>query len=585
MPRTSTTAPTRRIECDLLIAGSGAGGLSTAVTAAHQGLYVVVLERAAVCGGATSWSGGWLWAPGNPLAKKAGVDEDPEEFRTYLRAALRDDYDADRVDAFLEASPQMVRFFHTKTFLKFVPGAKICDIYGNLPGAGTGHRSVAPAPVNGRRFSRRLRKIMRKQLYETSFLGMGIMAGNDLQGFLSASQGELRGLWHATWRVALHVLDLVTTGHGLHFVNGTALIGRLLKSADDRGVDIRVNSTVTRLVTAEDGTVTGAIAQTPHGELEIRARRGVVLATGGFPRDVERRKRLFPRTPSGREHWTLAPETADGSGITLAESVGGRLRTDLASPGAWCPVSLMPYWNGKVGTFPHIPDRAKPGSISVLRTGRRFVNEANGYHDYVAAMLTSAPEDGPVEAWMIGDADFVRHYPLGMAKPWPVPTWPYVRSGYLKRGATLEALAAVCGIDAAALRETVTRFNENARRGEDPDFHRGETAFNRYGGDARVGPNPSLAPIEKGPFYAVRILPGSFGTFAGLAVDIDSRVLAADGAPIPGLYAVGTDQSNVMGGHYPAGGVNIGPAMTFGYRAALHAARVADSSRQERSSQ
>jgi succinate dehydrogenase/fumarate reductase flavoprotein subunit len=230
-------------------------------------------------------------------------------------------------------------------------------------------------------------------------------------------------------------------------------------------------------------------------------------------------------------------------------------------------VSLVPYRSGRTGVFPHIMDRAKPGSIGVLSTGRRFVNEADGYHDYVSAMITAAPAGEPVQAWQIADSRFVRRYPLGMAKPRPVPLFPYLRSGYLERARTLEELARTCGIDPQGLIETVAGFNRDARRGEDPDFGRGATPFNRYGGDPTVGPNPTLAPIEKGPFYAVRIVPGSFGTFAGLATDARARVLGRDDAPVPGLYAVGNDQASVMGGHYPAGGINIGPAMAFGYLA------------------
>jgi succinate dehydrogenase/fumarate reductase flavoprotein subunit len=555
---------------DVVVVGAGAGGLATAVTAAHQGLSVLVLERAEVCGGATAWSGGWMWAPGNPLAHADGVVEDVEEFRTYLRAALGDDYDAARTDAFLDAAPEMVRFFHDHTALKFVPGAAICDVYGDLPGAGTGHRSVAPAPVDGRALGSEVLALLRRQLYETSFLGMGVMAGPDLQAFLSASRGNPRGLLHATRRVTRHVFDLVTRRRGMQLVNGTALIGRLLRAALDAGVNVQVRTPVTALIQDDDGRVTGVVA----GGKRITATRGVVLAAGGFPQDVARRKALFPRTPTGAEHWSLAPETADGAGTTLGESVGGRLRTDVASPAAWCPVSLVPYRSGRRGVFPHIMDRAKPGSIGVLSTGRRFVNEANGYYDYVAAMIAAAPEGEPVHAWQIADARFVRRYPLGMAKPRPVPLWPYLRSGYLKRGRTLEELAEVCGIDAAALADTVATFNTGARRGVDLQFGRGSTPFNRYGGDPTVGPNPTLAPLEKGPFYAVRVVPGSFGTFAGLATDARARVLDAAEAPIPGLYAVGNDQAGVMGGHYPAGGINIGPAMAFGYVAGRDLAAV-----------
>jgi succinate dehydrogenase/fumarate reductase flavoprotein subunit len=555
----------KTVDCDVLVVGSGAGGLAAAVTAAYHGLKVIVVEKAPVCGGATSWSGGWAWTPGNPLAKADGVNEDKEEFRTYLKHRTGEHYQPEKVDAFLEAVPHMVGFFHSKTALQFVPGAKIRDIYGKTPGAGTGHRSVGPKPINARRFKPELLAKMRRQLYETSFLGMGIMAGPDLQKILSASQGDPKGWFHAGWRVAFHLFDLVTRQRGMQLVNGTALTGRLMQSADDLGVDLRVSTPARRLLTDDSGKVTGAVVHSPEGELTINAARGVVLAAGGFPNDVERRRELFPKTPTGREHWTLAPKETDGDGINLGQSVGARFMTDLASAAAWCPVSLVPYRSGRVGTFPHIMDRAKPGSIGVLANGRRFVNEANGYYDYVDAMIKAVPEGEPVQSWQVADHTYVRKYPLGMAKPFPVPLFPYLRSGYLQKGSTLEELAAKCGIDPAGLKETVTRFNENARQGVDPEFGRGETEFNRYGGDPKIGPNPSLAPIEKGPFYAVKVVPGSFGTFAGLAADGRARVLDEAGEPIPGLYVAGNDHASIMGGHYPAGGINLGPALTFGY--------------------
>ncbi|GAA3756622.1 FAD-dependent oxidoreductase [Microbacterium kribbense] len=549
---------------DVIIVGAGAGGLAAAVTAAHGGASVLVLEAADVCGGATAWSGGWLWAPRSMLAKAEGVDESIDDVKAYLQAALGSDYNPVRVDAFLRAAPEMIQFFQTQTAMKFVPGSHINDIYGDLPHAGTGNRSAGAKPINARRLSRPVRALLRGQLYETSFLGMGIMAGADLGAFLAAARGDLRGIWHCTWRVGLHLFDLLVHRRSMQLVNGGALIGRLLQSAEDAGVDIRVSSPATELLTGEQGQVTGVVARTPDGSRTFTARAGVVLAAGGFPNDVARRAERFPRTPTGTEHWTLAPATADGAGITLGESVGGVLSQGAAA-GAWCPVSLVPYRTGRVGVFPHIMDRAKPGSVGVVSTGRRFVNEANGYYDYVAAMFEAAPDNESVQAWQIGDSRFVRRFPLGMAKPRPVPLFPYRKSGYLIRARTLGELARKCGIDEAGLIESIRRFNADARRGVDTEFSRGSTPFNRYGGDPGTAPNPSLAPIEKGPFYAVRVLPGSFGTFAGLATDDRARVLNADGAPIPRLYAVGADQANVMGGHYPAGGVNIGPALTFGF--------------------
>jgi len=571
-----TTAPAKTLDCDVLVIGSGAGGLSAAVTAAYHGLKVIVVEKAPVCGGATSWSGGWAWTPANPLAKAAGVSEDREAIRTYLRHRLGPDYQTEKVEAFLEAVPHMVGFFENKTSLQFTPGENIKDIYGQTPGAGTGHRSVGPKPINARSIKPEVRAKMRHQLYETSFLGMGIMAGPDLTKFLSASQGRIIGLFHAARRFTPHVWDLLVHRRNMQLVNGTALTGRLMKSADDLGVHIRVSTPVTRLLTDGTGRVSGALVDSPEGTLAIKAARGVVLATGGFPHDIQRRKELFPKTPTGREHWTLAPAEANGDGISLGQSVGARFKTNVKSAAAWCPVSLVPYRNGRTGTFPHIMDRAKPGSIGVRANGKRFVNEANGYYDYITALIDATPEGEAVQSWQIADTRFVRKYPLGMAKPLPVPLFPYLRSGYLKKGRTIEELATKSGIDPVALRHTVERFNEHARQGVDPDYGRGDTEFNRCGGDPNVGPNPSLAPLEKGPYYAVKVVPGSFGTFAGLDADGRARVLNNDGEAIPGLYVAGNDHASVMGGHYPAGGINLGPALTFGYIAGRDLAGATD---------
>ena len=563
------------VDTDVLVAGSGAGGLAAAVTAAYHGLEVMVAEKAPVCGGATSWSGGWAWTPGTALARAEGVDEDREQFRSYLRAVLGQRYTeaaGEKIDAFLEAVPHMVGFFHTKTSLQFVTGARIHDIYGDLPGAGTGNRSVGPAPVNAREFSPALLKKMRRQFYTTSFFGMGIMAGQDLSTFLKASQFKLEGWVHSVRRVVPHLVDLATRGRSMHLVNGTALTGRLMKSADDLGVRIHVNTPVQCLVRSAEGRITGAIIGGPDGGRYVRAQRGVVLATGGFPNDVGRRRELFPKTPTGNEHWTLAPDGTTGDGLEMALGAGGVFDTDMASPAAWCPVSLVAYPGNRHGVFPHIMDRAKPGSIGVRRDGKRFVNEANGYYDYVSGLLEATGEGEAVESWQIADSTAIRRYSLGFAKPIPMPLTPYLKTGYLVRGDTIADLARACGIDPEGLERTVREFNENARRGEDPEFARGATAFNRYGGDPEVGPNPSLAPLEKGPFYAVHVRPGSFGTFAGIAADTHARVVDGEGEPIEGLYTAGNDHASIMRGHYPAGGINLGPALTFGYVAGRHLA-------------
>lgn len=563
-----------QMDCDLLVIGSGASGLAASVTAAWHGLKVIVVEKDAVFGGATAWSGGWMWVPGNPLAKRAGIDEDPQQPRRYLRNELGRRYDPERVDAFLDNCPHMVSFFETNTSLQFVDGNGIPDVHGQVDGAATQGHQVIAAPYDGRQVGpliKRLRKTMR----ETSFMGMPIMAGKDLMAFLSMTR-SLKSFLHVTRRVTRHLIDLALYGRAMQLVNGVALVARLAKSAEDLGVTLMASAPAKRLV-FEGRAVSGAVVSTAGGEVTIRAKRGVVLAAGGFPNDVARRKALFPRTPTGQEHLTLPPESCSGDGVSLGESAGGCLVTDVASAAAWAPVSKVQHADGSIGHFPHIIDRGKPGIIGVLSNGKRFVNEADGYYDYTAAMVAAAPEGEEVASWLICDRRFLRRYGLGYARPFPVPVGPLVRSGYLQRAPTIEALAKNCGIAADALAATVKAFNDHARRGEDPEFGRGTTPYNRKAGDPlHKGLNPCVAPIEHGPFYAVKVFPGSFGTFAGLNTNGSAQVLDHAGKSIAGLYAVGTDMASVMGGFYPSGGINLGPAMTFGYIAGCHAAMAMD---------
>ena len=563
-------APVPERELDLVVVGSGAAGLTAAVTAAAHGLAVLVVEKDAVCGGATAWSGGWIWVPCNRLARADGVVEDRALPRRYLEHELGREFDATRVDALLEHGPAMIDFLETRTALQFVSGTAIADIHGGTPGAGTGGRSLAPRPFDARRMKRSLLAITRAQKAETALFGMGIMAGPDLQRFLHATR-SLRAFAHVAARLARHAVDLVVHGRGLQFVNGPALVARLIVSADALGVGIRVSTPAVALH-REGGAVRGVIVQSGGRRDTIRARRGVVLAAGGFAHDARLRSELVARVPGGGVAWALPPPAVDGDGIRLGQAAGGRLFADVASPIAWCPVSVVRYRDGSTGLHPHIVDRGKPGIIGVLANGRRFCNEADGYHDYVTAMLAAIAPGAEVASWLVCDHAFQRRYPFGLSKPFPFPVRPYVASGYLERAPTLAALAHACGIDVDGFVATVDAYNRGARRGEDPAFGRGSTRFNRGSGDADHGPNPCVAPIERPPFYAIKVLPGSFGTFAGLATDASARVLDGTGAPLDGLYAVGGDQANVMGGHYPAGGINLGPAMTFGYVAARHAA-------------
>ncbi|MQU65897.1 FAD-dependent oxidoreductase [Pseudomonas sp. FSL R10-1350] len=559
------------IDCDVLIVGSGAAGLSAAVTAAWHGQKVIVVEKDAVFGGATAWSGGWAWVPCNPLAKRAGIIEDVELPRTYLKHELGERYNPAMIDAFLEAGPRMVAFFERHTRLQFADGNAIADIHGDTPGAGTGGRSVIAAPYNGREVGKLLKRL-RKTMRETSFMGMPIMAGPDLAAFLNLTR-SLPAAWHVTKRFGRHLIDLALHGRALQLVNGVALVARLAKSAEDLGVLLWESAPVTSLTQDEAG-VTGAVVKTARGDIRIRARKAVVLAAGGFANDIERRKALFPRTPTGHEHLALPPLGVNGDGLTLGESAGGQINSDLHSTVAWAPVSRVTHSDGSIGHFPHIIERAKPGIIGVLSNGQRFVNEANGYYDYVTAMVEQAPAGEPVASWLICTHDFQRRYGLGISRPFPIPVGPFIQSGYLKSAYTLEGLARVCGIDAKGLQTTVDDYNRHAQTGQDPQFGRGSTPYNRKQGDPLHQPNPCVAPISKGPFYAVKVEPGCFGTFAGLKTNEHAQVLNADGQAIKGLYAAGTDMASIMGGYYPAGGINLGPALTFGYIAGRHMAGV-----------
>ncbi|MDE2200753.1 MAG: FAD-dependent oxidoreductase [Rhodospirillales bacterium] len=559
------------MECDLLVVGSGAGGLAAAVTAAHLGLDVIVAEKAAQFGGTTAWSGGWMWVPRNPLAQEVGIIEDEEAPRTYLRHILGARYEPARVDRLLAMGPRMVRFFRTHTALDFIDGNAIPDFHAEAPGGATGGRSLCAAPFDGRALGARIRDL-RPPLRETAPFGMGIASGEDLRRFMTMTR-SFASFRHVVGRVLRHARDLLLHGRGMHLVNGNALVARLLKSADDEQVRLLAASPVARLV-VRDGVVTGAVLRRGGQDVAVHARRGVVLAAGGFPHDVARIARSFAHAPTGREHFSAAPKTNAGDGLRLGEQAGGVVRTDLAAAGAWAPVSLAPRRGAEPGHFPHLIERAKPGLIAVRRNGARFANEADSYHDVMAALFAATPPGEPAEAWLIADHAFIRRYGLGAARPAPVPLWPFLRSGYVRRARSLAGLATLCGIDPAGLAASIAAYNPPAREGHDPAFHRGESAYNRIQGDRDHAPNPCVAPIETAPFYAVQIRPGSLGTFAGLSTDADARVINDEAQPIAGLYAVGNDMSSVMGGTYPAGGITLGPAMTFGYVAAHHAAGV-----------
>lgn len=562
----------RTVETDVLVVGSGAGGLAAAVTAAHRGLKVIVAEKAAVYGGTTARSGGWMWVPCNPLAKEAGIEDARADARRYLEHEAGNHFNADTVDAFLDNAPKMVDFFRHNTALQFDLGAQFSDYHPEVPGARPGGRSIVASAFDARALGAEVKRL-RQPLDELTFVGMMIGSQRELLHFFNVTR-SVKSAGYVGFLLARYIRDRLTHGRAMRLTNGNALIGRLAKSAFDKGVAIWTSAPVVEML-KEGARVTGALIDTPEGEVRVIARKGVVLAAGGFPQDVARRKALFPHAPTGEEHWSPAPAENTGDGVRLGEAVGGAAVQGYPNAAAWCPVSLVPRRDGTFGTFPHFIDRGKPGVIAVLRNGKRFTNEANSYHDYVQAMVAATPKGEKPESWLIADHPTLRRYGLGFVKPFPVPLAGVLNNGYLKRGNTLRELAAAIGVDGAALEATVARVNETAAGGSDPDFGKGGNAYNRYLGDATVTPNPCIGKVEVGPFYAVKLVPGDLGTFAGLQIDGNGQVLDEKRAPIAGLYAAGNDTASIMGGNYPGGGITLGPALTFGYIVGNHMADAA----------
>ncbi|MGC1328833.1 FAD-dependent oxidoreductase [Pseudomonas sp.] len=538
-------------DCDVLVIGSGASGLAAAVTAAHHGLKVIVAEKHHQLGGTSAWSGGWLWVPGNPLAVADGQVETPGAVENYLRHELLTPVLDERLQTYLQQAPQMVDFFQQHTQVQFYSGSHMPDMHAS-PGAATGGRSLCAQPFDGRQLGNWLNKL-RPPLDLISLGGMGIAGGADLAHFFNATRSP-RSAFYVAGRLLRHWRDRLLQGRGLHLVNGNALVARLLRSALDLNVELRVGTPALALL-REGQRVVGAKLSTGA----LRARCGVVLAAGGFAHDPARMAALSHHD----NYLSAAPAENTGDGLRLGEQMGAVMPA-LAHCAAWAPVSKV-----QGSAFPHLMDRAKPGFIAVRDDGKRFTNEADSYHDFMQALFAAAAGDRQPHCWLICDHKAQRRYGLGAARPFPLPTWRLRRQGYLMKGRTLSELAERCGINANQLKRTVDHFNAGARHGRDDEFQRGESAYNRAQGEALHNPNPSLGELRKGPFYAVKLEPGSLGTFSGLATDCHARVLDANAEVIEGLHAVGNDMSSIMGGHYPSGGITLGPALTFGYLAGL----------------
>lgn len=560
-------------DCDVLVVGTGAAGLTAAVTAGKAGLNVLVVEKEPVFGGTTATSGGVMWIPGTSHSKQLsaalGICDTFEKARAYLADESGNYVDMPRIEAFLTYGPEVVDFLERETEAKFA-AVRYPDYHSENPNSSIA-RSIKPIEYQASKLAGRYRTL-KPQLPQTLFLGMGFgsLNGPQMKQFMRAGT-SVSAFLYTVGTLTKHAFDVLKYGHAKTIYNGRAFVARLAKTAFDMGIQLWLSSPVRELI-VEDGRVCGAVVETASGRTRITVRSGIILACGGFPADTARRRAAYPRAAEGTRHRSPTPSGNTGDGIRLGEMAGGVFNSAVNNAAAWMPVSVMPGVSGAAGVWPHLIDRYKPGFMAVLKNGRRFTNEGESYHDFVQHLVQACESENAAECYLIGDLNAVNRYGIGFAKPFPVPRGRHIRSGYLLRGNSLAELAAKAGIESSALERTVGDFNAHSKDGRDPEFGRGSRAYDIAMGDEEHKPNPCLGPIEKPPFFAVKIVPGEIGTFAGLKTDRFARVLAADGAPIHGLYAVGNDAANVFAGAYPGAGGTIGPGVTFGYVAGRHVA-------------
>lgn len=557
-------------DCDLLIAGSGAAGLTAAITAHALGLRPMIIEKSGWIGGTTALSEGMIWVPLSRQAAAAGIADAAEKAVAYIGAAAGEYFDRPRATAYVHQAHSMLDFLETNSHVQFELVSGSMDYEPGLPGSLGGGRALRPGLFDARQLGPDIARL-RTPLATTMIFGGMAIASADLSHFFAL---------RTSWAARLHVLGLVGRyaldrmagwPRGTRLGNGNGLIGSMMLTLRERGVPIITGARLASL-NREAGRVTGAQVEQDGKQRVIRARAGVLLATGGFSADPALRAKYYAHVRAGKNHVLVAPESNTGDGLRAATDAGGTIGANLSNVAAWSPVSLVPQGDGTLVPFPHYLDRGKPGVIAVCLLGTRFVNEALCYHDFVQAMVRVSSDNDRVEAFLIADRRALRRYGLGVVPPSPGRITSYLRNGYLLCSDTLAGLGEQLGLPPGSLSDTVRRFNADAASGTDSEFGKGADPYQRASGDPGHWPNPCVAPLLCAPFYGVRVYPGDIATFVGLRTDDCARVTDANGDPIAGLYAAGNDMMSVMGGSYPAAGITVGSAMTFGYVAAKTAA-------------
>lgn len=544
---------------DAIVVGSGAAGFSAAIVAASQGLRVAILEKSRYLGGTTAMSGGGIWIPANTPMLAAGQHDDTQTAQSYVSAIAAPGDDA-ILRAFLEAGPAALDYLCTHSDLIVSTRPRSPDYYSDLPSATSGSRAVDPIEFDGRELGPDF-SLIRPPRPESLLFGAMPISGADIAHLRRLSRSP-RSFAHALSLLCAHFRRRLVRGRDTRLVLGRALVGRMLKTAQRLSIDIHRDSPVLGLV-REGDKVVGVQAMINGEEKTVKATYGVILATGGFGHD---RALLEKWVPHAAEHIAVGADETTGDGVRLALAAGACVPDDIRDSAFWTPVSKHHKPDGSFATFPHlVSDRAKPGIIAINSHGRRFVNEADSYHDFVRAMYRL---DAPI-AFLVCDASAMRRYGLGLARPWPFPRRQLIRDGYLLVGRTLAELAGKIGVEADVFQTSIARYNADCARGRDFEFGKGDSQYNCFMGDPDFRPNPCLAPILRPPFYAVKLYPGNVGTSRGIRIDAHARVLDAQRIPVPGLYAVGNDADSIFRGSYPGPGASLGPALTGGYLAAM----------------
>ena len=550
-------------EVDTLVVGSGAGGLLSALVAADNHADVLVIEKEAQWGGTSATSGAGIWIPNSDQARAAGFEDNVDDAFKYVRALSKENVPDANIRAFVENASPMLRWVTNNTEISY-QAFPYPDYHAENPGGSpTGFRTHMPLPIDGKKLGKDVENL-RFASPAASLFGYLNWHFDETYIILFRAPGWW---WHLTKSLARYWFDWpfrFKSRKDRRLTLGNALLGGLRLAINEKKVPIWLESPLEELIT-EKGKVTGAMVRHEGKSLRIHVKKGIVLAAGGFDKNQMMRDENAPLYRNASYSGGTGGNTGDS--IRAGTAIGA---DTLNMQSAWAaPVFYVPGEDrGRLCTI----ERALPGCMMVNQKGERYLNEAASYHIVGQQMARRAAEHGDANpTWFVFDHKYRHNYPVGPLYP-IMPDWMQrgeVR-GILKKGRTIEELAVHMGVPVDTLTSTVARFNEYAVKGEDPDFHRGEAAYDKMYGDPRVGPNPCLAPIEKGPFYAMPIYPGDIGTNGGLLTDDKARVLDAKGKPIAGLYAVGNNAASAMGESYPGAGVTIGPAMTFGYIAARH---------------